>query len=536
MASDNENLTGPDLTHGIRANELPAGGMLQGYVRGEAVLLVHHDGDVVAIGANCTHYGTPLVGGIVVDGAVRCPLHHACFSLKTGKALRAPAFDGLKRWDVEQRDGQIYVGRLIEDEPENKSGHAAAGHAPAEHAPAGQTPASQSEHANVKRIVIVGGGAAGNAAAEKLRSEGFAGSIIMLSADASRPCDRPNFSKGTIAGTIEEDFNYLRPADFYDENNITLRLNTHVSAIDTKQREVVIDNKERVPYDVLLLATGAEPIKLTIPGAELPHVRTLRTLADSLEIAKQAESAKIAVVIGASFIGLEVAASLRARDLEVHVVAPEDVPMTRVLGAEVGAYMQALHEKKGVHFHLGTTVVAIESNRVQLKDGSYVPADLVVVGIGVKPATALATDAGLTVDNGVVVNAQLETSAPGVFAAGDIARWPSLANGQLTRVEHWVVAERQGQTAALNMMGAREAFDAVPYFWTEQYDVTLLYVGHTERGFTSKVIGSLDVSGADCRIEYQQDDKLVAVATIGRDLESLKAEVKFERGAYASHP
>lgn len=519
MASDSDNLTGPDLSHGIRAEQLPAGGMLQGHARGEAVLLVRHDGEVVAIGANCTHYGTPLVGGIVVDGAVRCPLHHACFSLKTGKALRAPAFDGLKRWDVEQRDGQIYVGRLIEDETENDSG---------------QPPDSRSARANPKRIVIVGGGAAGNAAAEKLRSEGYSGAITMLSADASRPCDRPNFSKGTIAGTIEEDFNYLRPADFYDENNITLRLNTHVSSIDTKKREVIIRNEERVSYDALLLATGAEPIKLTIPGADLPHVRTLRTLADSLEIAKQAESADSAVVIGASFIGLEVAASLRARDVEVHVVAPEDVPMTRVLGAEVGAYMQALHEKHGVHFHLGTTVVAIESNRVQLKDGSYVPADLVVVGIGVKPATALATDAGLTVDNGVIVDAYLKTGAPGVFAAGDIARWPSVTNGQLTRVEHWVVAERQGQTAALNMLGASEAFDAVPYFWTEQYDVTLLYVGHAERGFTSTVVGSIDVSGADCRVEYRQDDTLVAVATIGRDVESLKAEVAFERGSYAA--
>ena len=264
-------------------------------------------------------------------------------------------------------------------------------------------------------------------------------------------------------------------------------------------------------------------------------MRLLRTLADSLEIAKQASSAKTAVVIGASFIGMEVAASLRARDIDVHVVAPDDVPMARVLGPDVGAYMQQLHEMKGVHFHLGTTVVAIESNRVQLKDGSYVQADLVVVGIGVKPATSLASDAGLTVDNGVIVNAQLETSAPGVFAAGDIARWPSVTNGQLTRVEHWVVAERQGQTAALNMLGAREEFDAVPYFWTEQYDVTLLYVGHTERGFTSKVIGSLDVSGADCRVEYRQDDTLVAVATIGRDLESLKAEVAFERGSYAAH-
>lgn len=506
MGTADSKLTGPDFEAGIRADQLRPGTMLQGHAHGGAILLAQDESGVFAIGANCTHYGTALAGGIVVNGTVRCPLHHACFSLKTGAALSAPAFDSLQRWRVEQKDGMIYVRELIEG--------------------AAQTRRTAS---TVERIVIVGGGAAGNAAAEMLRSEGFAGSVTMLSADAARPCDRPNLSKGTIAGTIQEDYNYLRPTEFYDEKNITLRLNTRVTAIDTAKREVVINGSERMPYDALLLATGADPIRLSIPGADLPHVHTLRTLANSLEIAKQAESARSAVVIGASFIGLEVAAALRARNIDVHVVAPEAVPMTRILGDELGPFMQALHEQHGVTFHLGTTVVSIESDRVQLQNGTTVAADLVIAGIGVRPSTSLAAEAGLTVDNGVIVNEYLETSGPAVYAAGDIARWPADATGTLMRVEHWVVAERQGQTAARNMMGARERFDAVPFFWTEQYDMTLQYTGHAERGFTTTVSGSLDVARPDCRVEFRQGDVLVAVATLGREVENLRAELAFER-------
>jgi len=225
---------------------------------------------------------------------------------------------------------------------------------------------------------------------------------------------------------------------------------------------------------------------------------------------------------------MEVAAALRARNVAVHVVALDDIPMARVLGNDVGVFMQTLHEKHGVMFHLGTSVVAVERDRVQLKEGSWLSADLVIAGIGVRPATALAAEAGLTVDNGVIVNEYLESSVPGVYAAGDIARWPADANGTSMRVEHWIMAERQGQTAARNMLGGRKQFDAVPFFWTEQYDVTLLYTGHAERGFTTTVVGSLDVARPDCRVEYRQGDTLVAVATIGRDVESLNAEVQLE--------
>jgi NADPH-dependent 2,4-dienoyl-CoA reductase/sulfur reductase-like enzyme len=233
------------------------------------------------------------------------------------------------------------------------------------------------------------------------------------------------------------------------------------------------------------------------------------------------------VVIGASFIGLEVAASLRARKLEVQVVGRETGLMEKVLGAPVGAFLRRLHESNGVIFHLGATVDAIDAHGVRLAGGATLAADLVVVGIGVRPATSLAKQAGLAMDGGVLVNEYLETSVPGIFAAGDIARWPDALTGERIRVEHWVVAERQGQTAARNMLGRHERFDAVPFFWTEQYDFGLAYVGHAERFDQVEIDGQLDKR--DCKIFFLRGGEKLAEAVVHRDLEGLRAEVAFER-------
>ncbi|MEY9226018.1 NADPH-dependent 2,4-dienoyl-CoA reductase/sulfur reductase-like enzyme [Bradyrhizobium ottawaense] len=349
----------------------------------------------------------------------------------------------------------------------------------------------------------------------------------MLSDDGAMPVDRPNLSKDYLAGNAPEDWLPLRGQDYYQDAGIDLRLNTDVSAIDAKTRNVTLGNGDKLPFDRLLLATGAEPVKLQIPGADQPHVHTLRSVADSRAIIKAAESARRALVIGASFIGLEVAASLRARKIEVHVVAPEERPMQKVLGSEMGDFVRSLHEENGVIFHLKDTVEKLDGTRATLKSGAVIEADLVVVGIGVKPRLALAEHAGLAADRGVSVSEYLETSVAGIFAAGDIARWPDPHSRQTIRVEHWVVAERQGQTAARNMLGKRERFDAVPFFWSQHYDVPINYVGHAESFDEVAIDGS--IGGKDCLLKYRKDGRVLAIASIYRDLDNLKAELEMER-------
>jgi NADPH-dependent 2,4-dienoyl-CoA reductase/sulfur reductase-like enzyme len=334
-------------------------------------------------------------------------------------------------------------------------------------------------------------------------------------------------SKDYLAGNAPEDWVPLRPDSFYPDFDINLHLATPVASIDPKASQVTLGNGKMLAYDRLLLATGAEPVRLPIPGADEPHVHTLRSLADCRAIIANTNDARRAVVIGASFIGLEVAAALRARDIQVHVVAPEQRPMERILGPDMGDFVRALHEEHGVIFHLGDTVTAIDGKRAALKSGGTLEADLIVIGVGVRPRLALAEQAGLKIDRGVVVDAWLETSAPGILAAGDIARWPDPHSRENIRVEHWVVAERQGQTAARNMLGLREAFDAVPFFWSQHYDVPINYVGHAESWDEIAIDG--DIKGRDCLLRYKRKGRVLAVASIYRDVESLKAELAMEQ-------
>jgi apoptosis-inducing factor 3 len=504
MTSDSATPAGPDLRQGIALGDLPDGGMVAGHAGGEAVLLVRRGEDIFAVGAVCTHYGGPLAEGLVVGETVRCPWHHACFSLRTGVALRPPALNPVSCWRVARRDGTVYVQEKLEK----------------------AAPRPLTSPTLPRNVVIVGGGAAANAAAETLRNEGYRGGITMLSADDSAPYDRPNLSKGFLAGSAEEDWIPLRSPDFYRKHDIDLKLRACVAGLDPTSRTLRLVDGSELAFDALLLATGAEPVRLDVPGSDLTHVHYLRTLTDSRALVAKTEASRRAVVIGASFIGLEVAASLRARNIEVDVVAPETIPMERILGADAGNFIRQLHEEHGVKFHLGTTAASITARRVTLENGENLEADLVVIGIGVRPSTSLAEHAGLSIDRGVAVNEYLETSVPGIFAAGDIARWPDRLTGESIRVEHFIVAERQGQTAARNILGARERFDAVPFFWTEQYDLQIAYVGHAERWDQAEIDGSLEAR--DCAISYRRGGKKVVVATIGRDLAGLEAEVEFE--------
>ncbi len=507
MADDEAGPSGPDLTQGILLAQLPDGGMLVGHVGDEQVLVARRGAEVFAIGALCSHYHGPLGDGLLVADTVRCPWHHACFDLRTGEALRAPAFSPVDAWAAEQRDGKVYV-REKRARPSAK-------------------PRVKTEAPN--KIVIVGGGAAGFAAAEMLRRQQYEGEIVMLSSDDAPPVDRPNLSKDYLAGSAPEEWTPLRDPGFYADNAIDLRLKTTASRIDIGRREVALVSGDNIPFDRLLLATGAEPVRLSIPGAKPSDVQVLRTLADSRAIIERAKTARRAVVLGASFIGLEVAAALRAREIEVHVVAPEELPMERILGPGLGRFVQALHEEHGVVFHLRDKASGFESGRLTLEGGTVLEADLVVAGVGVRPRIDLAEASGLALDRGVLVDACLETSSPGIFAAGDIARWPDPHSGAAIRVEHWVVAERQGQIAALNMLGRRERYADAPFFWSQHYDVPINYVGHAETWDELAVEG--DIAARDCLVRMKRQGRTLAAASIFRDVQSLEAEVSMERNA-----
>ena len=487
-------LTGPDLAAGVPEREVMEGVPLLGHAAGEAVVVVRDAGGVHALGATCTHYGGPLAEGLVAGGTLRCPWHHACFDLTTGRA-HGPAIAPVACFEVVLEGGTIRVGPKREVVAASVS-----------------TPAA---------VVIVGAGAAGVACAEALRGEGHRGSIVMISAEGSDPVDRPNLSKDYLAGLAPEEWVFLRTSEALAAIDVTIEPGA-ATAIDAAAKTVTLASGRALTWDALVIATGAEAIRLPIEGAMLPHVYTLRTLADSRAIAAAAGAGPV-VIIGASFIGLEAAAALRARGADVTVVGPEPIPLARVLGDEVGAFVRRVHESKGVAFELGCKPIRISPTEVTLDDGRSLPAKTVVMGVGVKPRTELAATAGLRLDRGVVVDERL-SAAPGIWAAGDIARFPW--NGELVRIEHWQVAVRHGQAIAREMLGQPRRRD-VPFFWSQHHDVTLGYVGHAEKFDRPEVHGDLDAR--DAYVVYRNAGIVVAVVTIGRDKLALQVEAAMER-------
>ncbi|SEP76848.1 FAD-dependent oxidoreductase [Microlunatus flavus] len=499
----------PDLTAGVSLADFGPDGLLAGKVGDADVLLaVWTDGlglaQVSALDAACTHRGAPLGNGRRVGDAVVCPFHHACFDLRTGEATQAPAFAPLKRWSVSVDGDRVTVAA----EPE----------------PAPGTPLRVDDDRGVGRVVVVGGGAAGFAAVERLRRTGYDGSLAMVSTEPGLPLDRTELSKNYLSGAKQAGDLPLLPADWYAAHDVETHLGVTATALDLAERVVSLDDGTELGYDALVLATGAAPVRPNLPGFDREDVHLLRTQADADGILAAVEAAGEGVrvvVVGLGFIGLEVAAALRQREVDVTVVGPGEVPMTSQLGEDLGRVLRSLHEENGTRFVDGRAA-GWDGSALQLEDGTVVAGDLLVVGVGVEPRTGLAEAAGLEVDDGVLVDATFETAVRGVFAVGDIARFPDPVTGRPIRVEHWAQAQRSGALAAMNLLGAQEPLGEPPFYWTMQFGKSFRLSGHAE----SLEGGEADGSAADrsLLVTFREEGRVVAAAGLGRDADLLRVE------------
>ena len=334
----------------------------------------------------------------------------------------------------------------------------------------------------LETFVIVGAGLAGAKAAETLREESFDGRIVMIGAEQERPYERPPLSKDYLRGDAERETIYVQAESFYADHAIELRVGRTAVELDLGQREVVLDDGEWLRYDRLLIATGAEPRRLAIAGSDLDGVLYLRSVADSDALRERLDHGGSLVVVGGGWIGCEVAASARTRGLDVTVIDPQAVPLERVLGREMGSVYRDIHLDHGIEMRSGTRVEAFEGagavERVRTSDGGVIDCDFVVVGVGVRPRVELAEQAGISIGDGILADEQLQTSIAGVYVAGDVAAARHPHYGERIRVEHWANALEQGPVAARNMLGRGEAFDRLPYFFSDQYDVGMEYTGH----------------------------------------------------------
>jgi NADPH-dependent 2,4-dienoyl-CoA reductase/sulfur reductase-like enzyme/nitrite reductase/ring-hydroxylating ferredoxin subunit len=428
------------------------------------ILLISIQGRVHALAAHCPHQHAPLVDGVIHGDRLVCPWHQAVFQIDSGDLLEPPALDALPSYPVQIENGDVFVE--LPEEP------------PVLHQPELTKP---ERSASDRLIVIVGGGAAGTTAAQELRRSGFDGRVVLISADERAPYDRTHCSKAYLSGQAPAEWMPLKPPEFFTDAGIE-RVTATISHIDAHSRTVHLPGGSLLEADGLLIATGSSATQLPIPGADAGGVYTLRTWDDADAIAATADQAEHAVVFGASFIAMEVAASLVERGLaSVTVVAPEQVPFANVLGERVGEWLRRLHERNGVQFQLGRTPKQVFGQdtvtEVELDNGSRFAADLVVIGVGVEPSTAAIEGLELREDGSLLTD-ELLRAAPGVYAAGDIATFPDWRSGELTRIEHWRTASQQGMIAGRNLAGAAQPFRAVPFFWTMQHGTPIGYVGH----------------------------------------------------------
>lgn len=485
------------------AGELEDGEMKQISAGRTDILLARVGGKYHAVGAHCPHYGAPLAEGALCGERIVCPWHHACFNATTGDLEEPPALDSLPCYEV-RVDGESVIVSLPDEMIDRR------------------TPVMTKEDSSAdgRLFVILGGGAAGYTAAQTLREDGFQGRILLITREDRLPYDRPNLSKDYLQGNAEPQWMPLRADEFYAEHNIEVRRDKEVVHVDAVNKTITFKDGDTLAYDSLLVATGGTPRHLDVPGSDLKNVFVLRSFNDADAIIEAARHASRAVVIGASFIGMETASSLIERKLSVTVVAPGEAPFEKTLGAEVGRLFKQIHEAHGVQFKLGASAARFEGDgavkRVVLESGERIEADLVVVGVGVHPATDFLERVELHKDGGVVVDKHLR-AADGVYAAGDIAYFPSPLTNERQRIEHWRTAQQQGRVAAHNMAGQMVEFDGVPFFWTRQFDSGLLYVGHAASW--DEIIYQGDVPSQNFLAFYVKEDRVLAVAGMNRDRE-----------------
>jgi apoptosis-inducing factor 3 len=469
-------------------------------VGGKEILLTRVDGNYYALGANCTHYSAPLAEGVLCNGVIMCPWHHACFDAKTGDLKEPPARDSLPRYETIIKGKDVIV--KVPDELEFS-----------------RTPEMvKYDSSDQRHFIILGGGAAGNACAQALREAGFTGKITMITREDRVPYDRPNLSKAYLSGEAPPEWMPLRGEDFYKDNNIELIFKKKVTEVNTNTKEVVFDDVSKIKYDKILLASGGVPKKLNIPGSDLKNIFYLRSFDDCDKIIEACSDAKKAVVIGAGFIGMEAAHSLRERNLDVTVIAPSSVPLENVFGIEIGNLIKDLHEEHGVRFKLNSKVKSFEGDNkvkfVNLESGGKIEADFVVIGIGVKPATDYIKGLQLQSDGGIKVNEYMEAKED-VFAAGDIAQFHY--NDEEVRIEHWRVAEQQGRIAGFNMAGRKTEFNKIPFFWTAQAGLNLRYSGYAKNRDNTITWG--DVKSREFITFLIKNNKTVAAIGCNRDAE-----------------
>ena len=492
------------------ADDLADGEMKEVKAGGAKVLLVRRGETFYAVGAVCPHYGAPLSKGIVCENRVVCPWHKSVFSLETGDVLEPPSPDGLPRYAVRVEGGDVIV-TVPEDAPEK---------APPPPMPAGP--------ADGRTLVVLGAGAAGRAAVETLRGEAkFTGRVVLIGREAMPPYDRTQLSKGVLTGKKEVDDLPIRPQAFYDERLIE-RIVADVKTVDTAAKRIEYDAGPPLEYDALLLAPGGTPRTLGVPGEDARNVFTLRTADDARELVDAADDGDgwivsgHVVVVGNGFIGLESAANLTTRGLKVTLVSDDEIPLKKVMGEAVGRRIRSLHESKGVKFVVGEVAgFKTENNRAtaaKLKDGTELPGDLFIVGLGVTPATEIVKGIDRRKDGGLTVDDHLK-AADNVYAAGDVAAFPDPQTGDTIRVEHWRLAEQHGRVAALNMAGGDVAFDAAPYFWSNQFDARLDYAGHAE-DFDETIIDG-DVENGPFVAFYVKGGRVLAASAMKRDEQTM---------------